>query len=83
MERYIHKVGIKNDIKKTTGSLGNVVIVRPALLTNGKERGLDSVRCRERFPDAWTISRKDVGLFIVTDCVDDTWKGVGVTIAYK
>jgi len=90
MERQINTgAGIQhvdfNPMGDDKGMLGNVVIVRPALLTNGEARGLQSVSSGKRLPSAWTISRKDVGLFIATNCVqpDSPWRGSGVTIAYK
>lgn len=66
------------------GILGNVVIVRPALLTEGVAKGVDSLRKGDRLSGAWTISRRDVGIFIAKECAsaDSAWKGKGVTIAY-
>ena len=90
MERQINTgAGIEhvdfNPTGEDKGMLGNVIIVRPALLTNGEARGLESVNSGKTLPCAWTISRKDVGLFIATNCVqpDSPWRGSGVTVAYK
>lgn len=89
MERLVHAAaGIQHDDFNPTGenqgSLGNVVIIRPALLTDGVAKGTGALKKGDRVPGAWTISRKDVGLFIATECadVDSQWKGRGVTISY-
>lgn len=90
MERQVNSgAGIKHDDFNPTGEnegkLGNVIIVRPGLLTYGEAKGLDAVNSGQRLPGAWTISRKDVGAFIAAECVqpDSRWKGCGVTVAYK
>jgi len=74
-----------NPTGEDKGTLGNVVIVRPALLTNGEAKGLQTVNSGKRLFGAYTISRKDVGNFITSECLqpDSPWKGCGVTVAYK
>lgn len=74
------------------GSLKNVVVVRPALLTDGECAG-DKVQDGQKEPyrvsagelrGAWTISRSDTAHFVV-DLVVNRWeefKGKRVTIAY-
>ena len=88
MERLVNTgAGIQhvdfNPTGENQGILGNVVIVRPALLTDGVAKGTEALRKGDRVTGAWTVSRKDVGLFIATECVeaDSRWRGVGVTVA--
>ena len=85
MERQINTcAGIQhvdfNPNGENKGILDNVIIVRPALLTNGEKKG---TQAGNRLLGAWTISRKDVAEFIVSECVqkDSRWRGSGVTIA--
>ena len=89
MERLVHAAaGIQhvdfNPTGDSQGTLGNVVIVRPALLTYGVARGNANVRKGDRLTAAWTISREDVGGFITEECLDEDsrWRGGGVTLAY-
>ncbi|KZT53038.1 hypothetical protein CALCODRAFT_501546 [Calocera cornea HHB12733] len=63
--------------------LDEVVLVRPALLTDGVEYG--NLRRAAVVPNAYTISRRDTGKFIVDECLrgSDEWVGEqGVVIAY-
>ena len=87
MERQINTwAGIQhvdfNPNGEDKGKLGNVIIVRPALLTNGGGRG---TQAGNRLLGAWTISRDDVAEFIVSECIqeDSCWKGRGVTVASR
>ncbi|KAF8470823.1 hypothetical protein BDZ91DRAFT_551310 [Kalaharituber pfeilii] len=91
MERLVNiGAGIKHvdfnplGVQDTKLQLGNVVIVRPALLTEGIEKGTANIREGERLSGAWTVSRKDVGAFIAKECAlpDSQWRNKGVTIAY-
>lgn len=54
-----------------------VVGVRPTLLTSGVERGLEGIRIgREKTPElGYTVSRKDVGLFIYKTIVEGEGRG--------
>jgi len=76
----------KNDIP--SGWLKDIVIVRPALLTDGKCMGDEKADGYRTGPDtlssAWTVSRKDVAHFIAVKCLKnwDDWKGKQVTLAY-
>ncbi|KAF9017354.1 hypothetical protein BDZ89DRAFT_1165779 [Hymenopellis radicata] len=70
------------------GALRNVMVVRPALLTDGdcKADGADepAYRISEGDISGWTVSRKDVAHFIV-DAVTKRWNEFGdktMTIAY-
>lgn len=65
------------------GLVGNVIIVRPAFLTDGEAKGVENLRKGERVPGAWTISRKDIGLFITKECLDadSKWRCRGVTVS--
>jgi len=65
--------------------LDEVVVLRPALLTDGKEAPPGKVRAGVSVKGAYTISRRDVGKFIVDECLkgNDKWVGEkGVVIAY-
>ena len=65
------------------GSLPDVVIVRPALLTNGAATG--TYRLGEGGKGYYTISRRDVAHFIVEDLLKGSWakwKGESVAMAY-
>jgi hypothetical protein len=58
------------------------MIVRVALLTDGKEKGVYKVGAGE--VEGWTVSRRDVAHFIV-DAVTNRWEQYGgrqVSIAY-
>ncbi len=70
------------------GALRNVMVVRPALLTDGdcKSDSADepAYRLSEGDISGWTVSRKDVAHFIV-DAVSKRWNEFGdktMTIAY-
>ena len=76
-------------------TLKNVVVVRPALLTDGacradawKEGEHESNKGPYKFEEdlagRWTISRKDVAHFVVEKVVRhwDDWKGKRVSVAY-
>ncbi|CAZ81836.1 unnamed protein product [Tuber melanosporum] len=89
MEREVHAAaGIRhvdfNPDGKNEGRLGNVVIVRPALLTDGVAKGEEgAVRAGERLERCWTVSRKDVGWFVAGQCLTgDQWRNKGVTVGY-
>lgn len=45
-----------------------VIIIRPALLTDGAESGLSKIRAAEG-ASVWTISRNDVARFITDRCM--------------
>ncbi|KAH0826898.1 hypothetical protein J3R83DRAFT_4489 [Lanmaoa asiatica] len=76
------------------GTLKNVVVVRPALLTDGACRGdtwepssISGGPYKVKEGDItgpWTVSRKDVAHFLVESVVRnwDEWKGKRVSIAY-
>ncbi|KAG8858385.1 hypothetical protein FRB96_005270 [Tulasnella sp. 330] len=65
------------------GWMKHVVILRPALLTDGPETGKYRVG-DEKLTGVWTVSRKDVAHFIVTDLLAnwEKYEGKGVSIAY-
>ncbi|KAF7976767.1 hypothetical protein HWV62_5768 [Athelia sp. TMB] len=74
------------------GTLPDILVVRPALLTDGecqadavaaKGKGT-SYRVREGNFKSWTVSRKDVAHFLVEGALSewDTWKGKCVSIGY-
>lgn len=73
----------------TPGTLKNVVVVRPALLTDGACRADESSEGpykveEEDIAGRWTVSRKDVAHFVVESAIKhwDDWKGKRVSIAY-
>ncbi|KAF8425236.1 hypothetical protein EV426DRAFT_636640 [Tirmania nivea] len=73
MERLINtRAGIQhvnfNQTGENQGILGNVVIVRPALLTDGVAKGSEALRKGDRVTGAWMVSRNDA---------DSHWRGVG------
>ncbi|KDQ61291.1 hypothetical protein JAAARDRAFT_124535 [Jaapia argillacea MUCL 33604] len=72
------------------GELKEVVLLRPALFTDGECKG-DSVKGKEPYrvvegnlPGLWTVSRKDVAHFIVEGLLEDwkKWEGKIVTMGY-
>ncbi|KAJ1302168.1 hypothetical protein OPQ81_000996 [Rhizoctonia solani] len=86
------KIGLENNVKQATSREGwlearNSVIVRPALLTSGKcaaDTKKDGYRIGEELVNAWTISRADVGHFVVEKVVEDwdRWAGKAWVVAY-
>lgn len=73
------------------GTLKNVVVIRPALLTDGacradasESRGEPYEVAEEELAGRWTVSRQDVAHFVVEKVVRewDEWKGKRVSIAY-
>ena len=80
------------------GEIGQVVIIRPALLTDGECRGDRDSSSKKGgkksepyrtikdgdFGDGYRVSRKDVAHFIVCDALPnwERWEGSGVTVAY-
>ncbi|KAH7909568.1 hypothetical protein BJ138DRAFT_1102562 [Hygrophoropsis aurantiaca] len=71
------------------GHVKSILVVRPALLTDGECRGdakgLDGYRVKEwDMKSAWTISRKDVGHFLVEGALKnwEKWENKCVSIAY-
>jgi hypothetical protein len=71
------------------GWLRDVVIVQPAILTDGgcraEERGEPhGTRAGEVLKGAYTVSRKDVAWWIVEKCLKDweAWKNKRVVLAY-
>ncbi|KAH7919521.1 hypothetical protein BV22DRAFT_1040798 [Leucogyrophana mollusca] len=71
------------------GQLKNILVVRPALLTDGECRGdtkgSNGYRVKEGDVEgAWKISRKDVGHFLVENALKnwEQWGGKCVSIAY-
>ena len=89
------KVGLESNVQTAAGWSGNenwlgernAVIIRPALYTNGEclgDKKADAYRTGEELKGAWTVSRADVGHFIVEKVVADweKWAGKGWVIAY-
>ncbi|KAI6045788.1 hypothetical protein EDC04DRAFT_2865292 [Pisolithus marmoratus] len=74
------------------GQLKSVVVVRPALLTNGECRADEVHRRKQPYrvnegdlsTGSYTVSRKDVAHFLVEAVIKDwdTWQGKRVSIAY-
>lgn len=79
------------------GTVQNVVVVRPALLTDGICRADQEKKRRTGYPHGeqytveegdlkgrWTISRKDVAHFVVERVIKEwnDWEGKRVSIAY-
>ncbi|KAI6036237.1 hypothetical protein BKA83DRAFT_30400 [Pisolithus microcarpus] len=69
----------------------SVVVIRPALLTDGECRGDGPVRDKQAYrvnegdvSGSYTVSRKDVAHFLIEGVVKDwdTWQGKRVSIAY-
>lgn len=63
------------------GSLKNVLLIRPALLTDGKCTAEDEKKIEKKktyrvadgdVPGAWTVSRRDVAHFVV-DAITNKW----------
>ncbi|KAG0691644.1 hypothetical protein DFH29DRAFT_976872 [Suillus ampliporus] len=74
-----------------TGELKSVVVVRPAMLTDGecradvKGKGSDAYRVKEGDLECgWTVSRRDVAYFLVEGVVRhwEEWEGKCVSVAY-
>jgi hypothetical protein len=73
----------------TKGGLTQIVIIRPALLIDGEcradKKSKDAYRVSENhFNNGWTISRKDVGHFVVEGAIKKWYEYEGniVNIAY-
>jgi len=71
------------------GQLKSIVVIRPALLTDGECRadvkGSEAYRVREEdLKSSWTVSRRDVAHFLVEGVVKhwQEWEGKCVSIAY-
>lgn len=64
------------------GWLKAIAVVRPALLTDGAEKG--KYRVGEKLPGTYTISRRDVAHFIVNGLVPnwEKYEGKGVSVGY-
>ena len=62
------------------GWLKSIVVVRPALLTNGPE----TAKYRVLDSSSYTVSRRDVAHFIVRKVISEwsTYEGKAVTVAY-
>lgn len=77
-----------------TGTLKSVVVIRPALLTDGDckgdktagkdKKGKEPYRVEEGDISGYTISRKDVAHFIVEGVLGDwkKWEGKCISLAY-
>jgi hypothetical protein len=74
-----------------TGELKSIVVIRPALLTDGecraevKGKGSEAYRVEEGdIESSWTVSRRDVSHFIVEGVVRNwqEWEGKRLNIAY-
>jgi hypothetical protein len=89
------KIGLEKNVRSAAGwddnqgwlDPGRVVIVRPALLTNGEclaDKKSDAYRTAEELNSAWTVSRADVGHFVVEKVLADweKWAGKAWVIAY-
>ncbi|KDN48325.1 hypothetical protein RSAG8_02917, partial [Rhizoctonia solani AG-8 WAC10335] len=86
------KIGLENNVKQATSSEGwldpkNSVIVRPSLLTSGKclaDTKPGAYRAGEVLKSAWTVSRADVGHFIVEKVLTewDQWAGKTWVVSY-
>lgn len=63
--------------------LPEVIIVRPALLTDGEVRGKDKTRAANQL-STYTVSRKEIARFIVDECAPghDDWVNQGVVVGY-
>lgn len=62
-------------------SVPDYIIVRPSLLTNGKVTG--KYRTGEAHVSGYTISRSDVGHFILDQCIEPTtWINKNVILTY-
>ena len=66
-----------NDTPEDRRALGGYMMVRPSLLTDGKENGLDSIRAGNEAAPAvgYTIAREDVGLWVFENVVEHEWGG--------
>ncbi|KIO13767.1 hypothetical protein M404DRAFT_596494 [Pisolithus tinctorius Marx 270] len=73
------------------GQLKSVVVIRPALLTDGECRADDASRNKQAYrvnegdlSGSYMVSRKDVAHFLVEGVIKDwdTWQGKRVSIAY-
>lgn len=90
------KIGLENNVQTAAGwSEGSegwldprdAVIVRPSLLTSGEclaDTKEDAYRTGEELTGAWTVSRADVGHFVVEKVIADweKWAGKAWVISY-
>ena len=66
-----------NDTSEKDRVIGGYMLIRPSLLTDGREFGLESIRVGMDSKPAigYTISREDVGLWIFKNAVKQKWHG--------
>ncbi|CAE6437861.1 unnamed protein product [Rhizoctonia solani] len=86
------KIGLERNVEQATSSERwldpkNSVIVRPSLLTSGKclaDTKPDAYRIGEELTSAWTVSRADVGHFVVEKVLAewDRWAGNAWVVSY-
>ncbi|KAG8947124.1 hypothetical protein FRC04_010975 [Tulasnella sp. 424] len=81
-EAHILPQGWQEQLGGKPGWLKSVVVVRPAILTDGEEVG--KYKVGQEIPGLWTVSRKDVGHFISNDVLKDwsKWEGKAVSVGY-
>jgi hypothetical protein len=79
----------KQDLPRESGLSGRIVVVRPALLTDGecvadKEQQKGYRVSDADLPGSWTISRRDVAHFLVEGVLKnwDEYKDKHISIAY-
>ncbi|KAG8963919.1 hypothetical protein FRC05_004370 [Tulasnella sp. 425] len=81
-EPHILPQGWEERLGGKAGWLKSIVVVRPAILTDGEEAA--KYKAGEDIPGLWTVSRKDVAHFISNDVLNNwsKWEGKAVSVGY-
>ncbi|KAG8999961.1 hypothetical protein FRB90_011911 [Tulasnella sp. 427] len=81
-EPHILPLGWEERLGGKRGWLKSIVVVRPAILTDGEAAG--KYKVGEDLDGLWTVSRKDVAHFISNDALEnwEKWEGKTVAVGY-
>ncbi|KAG8943584.1 hypothetical protein FRC04_002813 [Tulasnella sp. 424] len=79
-EAHILPQGWQEQLGGKAGWLKSIVVVRPAILTDGEENA--KYKAGEDIPGLWTVSRKTVAHFISNDVLNNwsKWEGKAVSV---
>ncbi|KAG9043886.1 hypothetical protein FS837_009032 [Tulasnella sp. UAMH 9824] len=81
-EAHILPHGWESKLGGRAGWLKSIVVVRPAILTDGEEAA--KYKAGEDLAGLWTVSRRDVAHFISNDVLRNwsKWEGKAVSVGY-